>query len=255
MEAAKLYIKAKDMKHAVASLQRAQNLYVQHGKISQAARACKELATALKDSDDKESVGLALESYMEAARMYETDSSYSEMVRNLATALLSTNHDRLALVSRQGADHTCCVQYKMKLEAAGMRVQLKQHAEAAKLFEAVAAEYVSNNLLKYSAKDLYMNALLCVLAEGDTTTAMAKREEFRLSDVNLEGSRQDKLVTECINAMLGSSPDDFATAVADWESMTKLEPMRVSLLLAAKETISVGGNDLLDDSDNDLDLT
>lgn len=80
MEASKLYIKAKDMHAAVASLQRARNLYVQHGKISQAARACKELAMALKESTDRESTMLALESYMEAARMYETDSSYSEMV-------------------------------------------------------------------------------------------------------------------------------------------------------------------------------
>jgi alpha-soluble NSF attachment protein len=142
----------------------------------------------------------------------------------------------------------------MKLEAAAMRVEMAQNGEAAKLYEAVANEYVSNNLLKYSAKDLYMNALLCILADGDTTTAMAKREEYRMSDVNFEGSRQDSLVSECLRAMLGSNPDDFATAVADWESMTKLEPFRVKLLLSAKETISVGGPDPLDDGD-DLDLT
>jgi hypothetical protein len=81
MEASKLYIKAQDMQSAVASLQRARNLYVQHGKISQAARACKDLATALKDNGDKDSTRLALESYLDAARMYETDSAYSESVR------------------------------------------------------------------------------------------------------------------------------------------------------------------------------
>jgi alpha-soluble NSF attachment protein len=146
------------------------------------------------------------------------------------------------------------MQYKMKLEAAAMRVEMGQYAEASKLYEAVANEYVSNNLLKYSAKDLYMNTLLCVMAEGDTTTAMSKREEFRMSDVNFESSRQDKLVTECLNAMLGSNPEDFATAVAEWESMTKLDAFRVKLLLAAKDTIAVGGPDPLDDGD-DLDLT
>lgn len=142
----------------------------------------------------------------------------------------------------------------MRLEAAALHVDMKQNKEAAKLYESVANEYVANNLLKYSAKDLFMNALLCVLAEGDTTAAMAKREEYRTADVQFEGSRQEKLVSDCLNAMLGSSPDDFATAVAEWESMTKLEPFRVKLLLAAKESISVGGPDLLDDGD-DLDLT
>lgn len=142
----------------------------------------------------------------------------------------------------------------MKLEAAAMRVELAQFGEASQLYEAVAHEYVGNNLLKYSAKDLYMNALLCVMATGDTTSAMAKREEFRSSDVNFEGSRQDKLVSECLNAMLGSNPEDFATAVADWESLTKLDAFRVKLLLAAKDSIAVGGPDPLDDGD-DLDLT
>ena len=135
-----------------------------------------------------------------------------------------------------------------------MRVELGQFAEASKLYEDVGNEYVSNNLLKYSAKDLYMNASLCIMAQGDTTTVMQKREEFRTQDVNYEGSRQDKLVSECVNAMLGSNADDFATAVAEWESMTKLDAFRVKLLLAAKDTISVGGPDPLDDGD-DLDLT
>ena len=135
-----------------------------------------------------------------------------------------------------------------------MHVEMGQNMEASKLYEAVANEYVSNNLLKYSAKDLYMDALLCIMAEGDTTTAMSKREEYRASDVAFQDSRQDKLVTECLNAMLGSNPEDFATAVADWESMTKLDPFRVKLLLAAKDTISVGGPDQLGE-DDDLDLT
>lgn len=147
------------------------------------------------------------------------------------------------------------MQHKMRLEAAALHVELKQHMEACKLYEAAANEYVNNNLLKYSAKDLYMNALLCILAEGDTTTAMAKREEYRASDVMFEGSRQEKLVSECLNAMLGSSQEEFANAVAEWETMTKLEALRVKLLLAAKGTIAVGGGpDLLDDGD-DLDLT
>ena len=115
MEASKLYIKAKDMQAAVASLQRARNLYVQHGKISQAARACKELATALKENGDKDSTLLALESYMEAARMYETDSSYSEMVRT-AALMLAVAHYAVQLCTLMGGSiaraaclHSTCI--------------------------------------------------------------------------------------------------------------------------------------------------
>ena len=83
MEASKLYMKDKNMAAATGALQRARNLYVQHGKISQAARACKELANALRDNGDPDSARLALETYKEAARMFETDSAYTDMVRTL----------------------------------------------------------------------------------------------------------------------------------------------------------------------------
>lgn len=142
----------------------------------------------------------------------------------------------------------------MKLEAAMIQALLKQYKSAAALFESVAAEYANNNLLKYSAKDHFMNATLCWMAEGDVTTAMKKRETFQDQDPQFSGSRQDNLLGNCLEAMLASKPDDFATAIAEWESMTKLEPFRVKLLLSAKDTISVGGPDLLEANDDDDDF-
>lgn len=146
------------------------------------------------------------------------------------------------------------VQYKMKLEAAMLQALMRQYKSAAALFESVATEYVTNNLLKYSAKEQFMNAALCWMAEGDITTAMKKREDFQVQDTQFSGSRQDNLLGNCLDAMLASKPDDFATAIAEWESMTKLESYRVKLLLAAKETINVGGPDLLEANDDDDDF-
>lgn len=80
MEAAKLYIKAGDQNSAVACLQRAKDLYIQSGKVSQAARACKELAMNVKDGD-KPAQQLALQTFMEAAKLYDSESQYTEMVR------------------------------------------------------------------------------------------------------------------------------------------------------------------------------
>jgi alpha-soluble NSF attachment protein len=142
----------------------------------------------------------------------------------------------------------------MKLEAAILHATMENYKDAASLFEAVASEYVNNNLLKYSAKDHFMNALLCWMADGDVTSALQKRETFEEVDVQFAGSRQDNLVHNCLNAMLASKPDDFATAVAEWESMTKLEPFRVRLLLAAKETIAIGAPDVLEQHGGDDDF-
>eukprot|EP00892_Ulva_mutabilis_P011949 jgi/Ulvmu1/9126/UM005_0222.1 len=222
MEASKLYIKGDDHKSATACLQRAKKLYIQSGKVTQAARACKELANNIKDGD-KAAQEMAMKTFLEAAKLYDSDSQYTDM-------------------------------YKMKLEAAMLQALMRQYKSAADLFESVATEYVNNNLLKYSAKEHFMNAALCWMAEGDITTAMKKREAFQIQDTQFCGSRQDSLLGNCLEAMLASKPDDFATAIAEWESMTKLESFRVKLLLAAKDTINVGGLDLLEANDDDDDF-
>lgn len=143
----------------------------------------------------------------------------------------------------------------MKLEAAMLQASMTKYTLAADLFESVAAEYVTTNLLKYSAKEHYMSAVMCWMAEGDVTTALKKREAFQMADSQFNGSPQDSFLGKCLDAMVAGSPDDFATAVQEWESMSKLEPFRVKLLLAAKESIAIGGPDLLEDDQDDDFLT
>lgn len=81
MEASKLYIKGDDQKSAIACLQRAKSLYIQSGKVTQAARACKDLATNLKDGD-KAGQQFAMQTFLEAAKLYDSDSQYTDMVRS-----------------------------------------------------------------------------------------------------------------------------------------------------------------------------
>jgi hypothetical protein len=83
MEASKLYMKMQNVPAATSALQRARNLYVQHGKVSQASRACKDLANALASNGDPNSIKMALDTFLEAARLYETDSAYTDMVCKL----------------------------------------------------------------------------------------------------------------------------------------------------------------------------
>ena len=44
-----------------------------------------------------------------------------------------------------------------------MGAELENYAEAVEIFESIARSYVDNNLLKYSAKGLLLNAGICQL--------------------------------------------------------------------------------------------
>ena len=147
------------------------------------------------------------------------------------------------------------VQGKMLLESAQLLVQLERYALAAPIFEEMGQKYCENNLLRYSAKDQFLNAGLCRLATGDVSNTSRKLDDYRMADVSFEDSRQFKLLSACLTAFEEGKPDDFATAVAEFDSMTKLEAFRTQLLLAAKKLIQSGAADDLLMGDDDFDLT
>lgn len=99
MEASKLYIKGDEQKSAIACLQRAKSLYIQSGKVTQAARACKDLASNLKDGD-KAAQEFAMQTFLEAAKLYDSDSQYTDMVRTISCPTNFLVH-KLVLVSSE----------------------------------------------------------------------------------------------------------------------------------------------------------
>lgn len=51
----------------------------------------------------------------------------------------------------------------LAMQIATLGAELESYAEASEIFESMARSYVDNNLLKYSAKGLLLNAGLCQL--------------------------------------------------------------------------------------------
>lgn len=145
----------------------------------------------------------------------------------------------------------------MLVEAATLMAQANRFKEAADLFAQVGTKYSENNLLKYSARDVFMNAGLCWLALGDSPTLTTKLDDFKYADVSFEDSRHYKLVAECQEALDAGAADDFATAVKAFDDMTKLEPYRIHLLNVAKSVLKEGNVSVGDvlGGDDDLDLT
>ena len=98
-------------------------------------------------------------------------------------------------------------------------------------------------MLKWSVKQYYMKALLAYLVLSSNQLGKTiddvreKRGEYCSLDPTFEQTREDNLVTGCMDAIEEGDPEKFATACSEFDEITKLDQFQTTLLLKAKNGI------------------
>jgi len=208
-EAASNYINASNcykksnVTEAMACLKQAIEFYTDEGRFSIAAKHQKELAELYESSSDLEN---SIGAYQLAADYYEGESSSS-----------SANQ---------------CL-----LKVALFSAQLERYDKAIELYEQIAAASVDNNLLKWSVKDYLFRAGLCHLAKGDVVSADRALERYQDMDASFSVQRECKFLLEIINACKSYDVEAFTTAVVEYDSISKLDSWKTTILLKVKKSI------------------
>jgi len=134
-----------------------------------------------------------------------------------------------------------------RLKVASLAANSGKYDEAIEIYENVARASMDSNLLKFSVRNHLFNAFLCVLAKQDTVGATRALEKYKDIDPTFAVQRECKLCEAILEACEQLDVDAFTTAVANYDSMTPLDPLRTHLLLQAKKMIedASGGAQLL----------
>lgn len=170
------------------------------GRLSMAARQLREIAeTVEKEGNAEECIMF----YEQAADLYTTENSTAEA-------------------------------NKCNLKIAQYSAELERYGVARDIYEAVARTCVDNNLLKFSAKGHLLHAGLCALCYMETPAIQEKLERYKDVDVNFEGSRECKLLEELTAAFEARDSDAFTTAVAEYDSLTRLDAWKTAMLVCDK---------------------
>ncbi|KAK9126779.1 hypothetical protein Scep_015625 [Stephania cephalantha] len=98
---------------------------------------------------------------------------------------------------------------------------LTNDEKAIEIYEDVARQSLNNNLLKYSVKGYLLNAGLCQLCKGDVVAITNALDKYQ----DLAASIEEEDVTK------------FTDIVKEFDSMTRLDPWKTTLLLRVKEKL------------------
>ncbi|KAG1370088.1 alpha-soluble NSF attachment protein [Cocos nucifera] len=208
-EAASAYVDAANcykkisVQDAAQSLNQAVNLFLEIGRLNMAARYCKELGELYEQEQDLEK---AIDYFERAADLFQ-----SEEVTTSAN--------------------------QCKQKVAQFAAQLEQYPKAIEIFEAIARHSMNNNLLKYSVKGILLNAGICQLCRGDVVAITNSLERYQELDPTFSGTREYKLLADLAASMDEEDVGKFTDVIKEYDSMTRLDPWKTTLLLRAKNAL------------------
>ncbi|KAJ8044988.1 Alpha-soluble NSF attachment protein [Holothuria leucospilota] len=208
VDAATSYKKS-DPEKAISCLQRAIEIYIDMGKFTQAAKHHMSVAEVYEN--ELVDLDKAIENYTKAADYYKGEESTS-------------------------AANKC------SLKVAQYSAQQENYDKACQIYEEVAESAMDNSLLKYSAKDYFFKAALCHMCV-DNQNAQIAISKYEEKFPAFSDSREYKLLEKLIAAGEDQNADEFADAVKQYDSISRLDQWHTTILLRIKKAIA-GDSDL-----------
>jgi len=212
VDAANSYKKT-NLAKSVQCLEMAIEAFTELGRLSLVAKHHKDIGEILEGENNIEK---AMFHYEQAAELYEGEEQTS-------------------------TSNTC------KLKVAQFAAKMELYVKAVELFEAVAMASLDNNLLKYSVKTHLLHAGLCQLCRNDPVAVNNALERYQEMDPTFTGTRECKFLEELALATEEGDVQQFTNAVAEFDSLSRLDSFKTTMLLAAKKIVASregGGEDL-----------
>jgi len=201
-----MYKRVNETALAVTHYERAASLFAEMGRLAQSAKHLKEAGETLEASGDDER---ACGAYARASELYESEEGSS------ATA------------------------NAVKLKTAAiLSAKLERFEEATQIFEDVGRASLGNNLLRFSVKGYFLQAGICRLCWCDAIGVLNAVDRYDESDPSFAQTRERDLLVKCAKAFESGDGDAFSSAVADFDSMSRLDAWKTTMLLKAKKRIA-----------------
>ena len=234
---------AKKWSEAGRAFCEAADLHWKAGNKHDAATGYCDAGTCFKKTDPNEAVNCiskAIEIYTDMGRFNIAAKHHMTVAEIYETELVDiekaiTHYEQAADYYKGEESNTSA--NRCLLTVARYAAQLEKYQKAIDIYEEVGAVSVESPLLKYSAKEHFFRAALCHMCVDllNSQIAIKKYEEMFPAFAD---SREAKLLKTLHDKLEESDVDGFSEAVAEYDSISRLDPWFTNILLRIKKTIN-----------------
>jgi alpha-soluble NSF attachment protein len=241
-KAANMFKMAKKWQLAGDAFIKASEMHLKLGNKHDIAQCYNSAATCYKKVNPQEAINclrmaveifcelgrfsVAAKQQKEIAELYEEEKEYDECIVNYEKAA-----EYFSTEDASSSANACL------LKVALYSAQLEKYDKAIEIFERVAAGSIDNTLLKYSVKDHFMHAALCHMCTGEIHTAKRALERYQEMDVTFSSTRECEFLKNIMLAFEEGDVDAFTGHVIDFDSISKLNNWKTTMLLRIKKLI------------------
>jgi alpha-soluble NSF attachment protein len=256
-EAQELYQKAANQFKLAHEWNDAADCYLQYAFCSAKLGINSEEATGYVEAANclrKVSPESSLEWYEKAIEMFSSAGRYQQAAKQLKNVAEMLEHDvkleesaqyyQKAAEMFEMDEHSKSAISQCNVKLAEIRTRMGKYQEAAKIFEKEGEKALSNHLLQFGAREHFLKAGILYLASGDSVTATIACDRYHQMDPRMEGTRESQLLKGLTAAFVENDVDGFMAAVQEYDSISRLDPWKTELLVAAKKVLqgSSGGH-------------
>jgi alpha-soluble NSF attachment protein len=200
-DSGKMFAKSPDSaQKAIEAFRLAVRVYRENSKPTQAARLLVDSAKLFQESGDLDS---AIEAYQDAAQLYDDENQPLQAVNQIVII-------------------------------ADIKASQQKWLEAARAYRDVAERRMRDRLTQMAAGEFFTKAALCQMAADDAVGAENMVREFITTNPGWERSREHAMLVDVLKAIDERNPEAFATAVAEYDQIKRLDRWMTDVLLVVK---------------------
>ncbi|KAK2070887.1 hypothetical protein P8C59_005349 [Phyllachora maydis] len=140
-------------------------------------------------------------------------------------------------------DNAAALANKLWLKVADISALSEDYYKAIKIYEKVANQSVSNNLMRYSVKEYFLKGGICHLATQDMVGAERALANYVELDPTFASTREHQLLTDLLAAVQSGKQEEFTDKLFAYDQMSKLDKWKTALLLKIKNQIQEAEDD------------
>ncbi|MCJ1485846.1 hypothetical protein MMC06_006021 [Schaereria dolodes] len=135
------------------------------------------------------------------------------------------------------SDNAEALSNKLYLKVADLAGLEGDYYKAVENYERVAKSSVNNNLMKWSVKEYFLKAGICHLASNDMVATSRALESYRDLDPTFASQREHQILVDLAEAVEQGDQEMFADKLFQYDSLSKLDKWKTTILLRVKNGI------------------
>lgn len=125
-----------------------------------------------------------------------------------------------------------------QLKYANYMLQFEKYEKSRDIYSKILDSTINNKLLRFRQCEICLQIILSYLCQDDIVSAKRAINSFISTYPIFENSREEKFITSIISACEKYDIDEYVTIIKDYETISKLDSLKINLLLKIKSHIN-----------------